>query len=454
MSSVKYELDMSQGSILKNIVRFAIPLMLANILQLLYNAADLVVVSYFSGNDAVASVGSTGALTNLLINIFVGMSLGAGVVVSRRFGAQDSQGVYRAVHTTILLGMIAGVLALTIGQIFSKPLLVLMGTPEGPVLNGAELYMRIIFIGTPAALLYNFGAAILRAVGDTKRPLYILAISGAVNVVLNLILVMGFGMGVEGVAIATAVSNYLSMSMVLYALVGANSNYRLVLKELKIYKEEFKEILRIGLPAGIQGSVFSLSNTVIQSGVNSFGAAAMTGGAAGGNIEGFVYTAMNAFYQAVVTSVSQNYGAKNEKRINKSITISLLSVMVVGLTLGILTFVFARPLLSIYIHGSEEAMAFGIKRMMITGLPYFLCGIMEILTGALRGLGYSTITAINSLIGACGFRIIWVFFVLPLNRVPEILFLCWPLSWITVIVMHTVSLLILKKKAIKKMYEE
>ena len=453
MAASKYELDMSQGSIFKNIVRFALPLMLANVLQLLYNAADLIVVSNFAGDDALASVGSTGALTNLLINVFIGMSLGASVVVSRRFGAQDNEGVYKSVHTAMLVGMVAGIIALCIGQIFSKPLLLLMGTPEGPVLNGAELYMRIIFIGTPASLVYNFGAAIMRAVGDTKRPLYILAISGIINVILNLILVIGFGMGVEGVAIATAVSNYISMFMVLYALIGANAVYKLNLKELKIYKEEFKEMMRIGIPAGLQGSVFSLSNTVIQSGVNSFGRTAMAGSAAGANIEGFVYTAMNSFYQATLTSVSQNYGAKQEKRIYKSMLVALGCVVAVGLTLGGLSVIFSKQLLGIYIKDSADALEFGMQRMLITGLPYFMCGIMEVLTGTLRGMGYSTVTAVNSLIGACGFRMVWVFIILPLNRVPQMLFLCWPLSWIVVILMHTITILIVRKRAIRKMYE-
>lgn len=453
MAKSRFELDMSQGPILSNILRFAIPLMLANVLQLLYNAADLIVVSRWSGSEAMASVGTTGALTNLLINVFVGMSLGASVVVSRNFGAQNNEGIYKSVHTSMLLGIIAGGCALVIGQVFCKPLLLLMDTPEGPVLDGAILYMRIIFIGTPASLVYNFGAAILRAVGDTKRPLYILAISGLVNVVLNLFLVICFDMGVAGVAIATATSNYISMFMVIYALAGADSVYKLYLKELKLHKAEVKEILRIGVPAGLQGSVFSLSNTVIQSAVNSFGAAAMAGAAAAGNVEGFVYTAMNSFYQATVTSVSQNYGAKKEKRIYKTMGISALSVAIVGLVLGVTSVIFARPILSIYIKEDEAAMSFAVIRMMITGLPYFLCGIMEVLTGTIRGLGYSTITAINSLVGACGFRMIWVFAVLPFNRTPEVLFWCWPLSWIVVITFHLIAFLILRKRAMKKMYE-
>lgn len=453
MSAVKYELDMSKGSIFKNTIRFALPLMLANILQLLYNAADLVVVSRWAGNEAMASVGSTGALTNLLINVFVGMSLGASVLVSRRYGAQDNEGLYKSVHTSMLLGVLAGIGALIIGQIFSKPLLLLMDTPEGKVLDGAVLYMRIIFLGTPAVMVYNFGAAVMRAVGDTKRPLYILAISGIVNVILNLILVICFSMGVEGVAIATITANYLSAFMVIYALAGADSVYKLHLKEMKIYKEEFREILKIGIPAGLQGSVFSLSNTVIQSAVNSFGAAAMAGSAAGANIEGFVYTAMNSFYQATVTSVSQNYGAKQEKRIYNSIWISMGCVIVVGFTLGALSVIFAKQLLGIYITDSQEALSFGVTRMLITGLPYFMCGIMEVMTGALRGLGYSTMTAFNSLLGACGFRMIWVFLVLPQNRLPEVLFLCWPISWVVVITMHVVCFLVVRKKAIKKMYQ-
>ena len=453
MSTAKHEIDMSQGSLFKSIIRFTVPLMLANVLQLLYNAADLIVVGRWAGNDAMASVGATGALTNLLINVFIGLSLGAGVIVSQRYGAQDNQGVYRAVHTAMLVGLIAGLFSVVLGQIFSKPLLVLMETPEGSVLDGAVLYMKIIFLGTPAAIIYNFGAAILRAVGDTKRPLYILALSGIVNVILNLILVIVFHMGVAGVAIATIASNYLSMIMVLYALVKAEGVYKLYIKELKAYKEELKGIIKIGLPAGLQGSVFSLSNTVIQSAVNSFGPAAVAGAAASASLEGFVYTAMNSFYQATITAVSQNYGAKNEKRINKAILISTLSVMVVGMTLGGFSVLFSKQLLGIYIKDSAEALEFGIKRMLITGLPYFMCGIMEVLTGALRGMGYSTITAVNSLIGACGFRLLWVFTVLPLNRIPEMLFLCWPISWLVVILFHTISFLVVRKKAIQKMYE-
>ncbi|MBQ7901532.1 MAG: MATE family efflux transporter, partial [Clostridia bacterium] len=447
-------LDMSKGSILKNIILFALPLIAGNLLQLLYNASDIIVVSRWAGSNAMASVGSTGSLNALIVNACIGLSIGASVIVSKRYGAGDTDGIHRAVHTAMLLSVIIGIIALIAGEAASKYLLTLMGTPAGEVLEGAVLYMRLYFVGVPASLVYNFGAAILRAVGDTRRPLYILAASGLVNVVFNLIFVIVFHMGVAGVAIATSIANYISALAVVYTLANTDGAYRLIFSQLKFHKDELKETLTIGLPSGLQSSLFSLSNTVIQSAVNSFGTAAIAGSAAGSNIEGFVYTAMNSFHQATITSVSQNYGAKNEKRVYKSIIIPILCATVVGVVLGALTVIFANPLLSIYITDSPEAIKFGIVRMMYTGLPYFLCGIMDVMTGALRGLGYSGISALNSLIGACGTRMLWVFFVLPLNRTMEMLFLCWPLSWFIVIIMHTVCFFIVRKKAMAQIYCE
>ena len=296
-------------------------------------------------------------------------------------------------------------------------------------------------------MAYNFGASILRAIGDTKRPLYILCFSGLINVILNLILVIKFHLGVAGVAIATATANYISAALVLTVLSRTDGPYRLYFKKIRFYKSELKSALKIGIPASLQNSLFSLSNTVIQSAVNSFGAAAMSGSAAGSNIEGFVYTAMNAFYQATLTSVSQNYGAKLEKRVYHSIRVCILCVAVSGFTLGLLSVIFARQLLGIYITDSPEAIDFGIIKMIYTGLPYFLCGIMEVLSGALRGIGHSNIGMINTLIGACGLRILWVAFILPLHHTPTMLFLCWSISWIIVIIMHTVSFLVLRKKS-------
>lgn len=446
------EVDMVNGSIFKSIVAFVVPLILGNILQLLYNAADVIVVSRYAGSEAMASVGATGSLTSLIVSLFIGLSVGTSVVVSKSYGARSSLGVHRAVHTSMLLSFVAGVAAMVVGLAFSRYLLTLMGTPEGKVLDGAVLYMKIYFIAAPATLVYNFGASILRAIGDTKRPLYILTFSGIVNVVLNLVFVIAFHMEVAGVAVATAVSSYISAFAVLFVLLRADRIYKLSLKHLRFYKEELSEIIKVGLPAGIQSSVFSISNVLIQSAVNSFGTIVIAGNSAASNIEGFVYTAMNAFYQAAITAVSQNYGAKNEKRVYRSYHVSLLSVAVVGFALGLFTAVFARGLLGIYITDSREAIDAGVIRVVYTGLPYFLCGMMEVQAGLLRGLGYSTVTMVNSLIGACGFRVFWVLCILPLNHCLEMLFLCWPISWIVVMIMHTAVYLFVKKKAMRKMY--
>ncbi len=451
MTVVKKSIDMTKGSILKNVIAFVIPLIIGNILQLLYNAADLIVVGRFAGSNATASVGATGSINLLIVNLCVGLSVGGGVIVSRHFGAKNDAALSRSVHTSVALGLCSGILAMILGLMLSSPLLKLLGTPDGAVFQGALLYMRIYFMGVPAAMVYNFGASVLRAVGDTKRPLYILTFSGLVNVVFNLVLVIKFHMGVAGVAIATAAANYISAAAVVIILSRSKETYRLSFKKIRFYKQELKDALIIGIPAGIQGSVFSLSNSVIQSAVNSFGSAAMAGCAAGGNIEGFVYTAMNAFYQATLTAVSQNYGAKQEKRIYKVIKTCIVCVTIVGGILGTISVIFARPLLGIYITDSPRAISFGVSRMLYTGIPYFLCGIMEVMAGALRGIGHSNIGMVNALVGACGFRILWVMFILPLDHSIKMLFLCWPLSWMIVIIMHTVSFLLVRKNAIYMM---
>ncbi len=452
MRKHKSEIDMTRGSIFENVIRFVIPLILGNILQLLYNAADLIVVSRFAGSDAMASVGATSSLNTLVLNFCVGLSIGAGVVVARKYGAKDAAGVRRAVHTTVFLSLAVGVIALVVGLLISAPMLRLMGTPEGRVFDGAVLYIRIIFLCLPGTLVYNFGASVLRGVGDTKRPLYILALTGIVNVILNLVLVIVFHMDVVGVAIATGVSNYLSAFAVIYALIHTNGMYRLTLSKIRAYKEEILEILKIGVPSGIQSTLFAVANVTIQSGVNSFGKAAIAGGAAGSNIEGFVYTAMNAFSQATVTAVGQNYGAKNEKRVYTSMYTLLACTSVVGALLGAITVLFARPLLRIYITDSPEAIDFGVIRMIYTGLPYFLCGMMEVMSGVLRGLGYSTLSTVNSLVGACGLRLLWIALILPLHHTIEMLFLCWPISWVVVVIVHYICFLCVRKKAFQKMY--
>ncbi len=453
MPKKTYAIDMVNGSIFKNIIAFVVPLILGNFLQLLYNAADIIVVSRFAGSEAMASVGSTGSLNALIIGIFIGLSVGASVVVSRAIGARDYAAIHRTVHTSMFLSVILGFAAMILGLLISKPLLELMGTPEGKVLDGAVTYMKIYFLGMPASLIYNFGASILRAVGDTRRPLYILSFSGIVNVVLNLVFVVGFHIDVAGVAVATTISNVISALAIVIVLVRSEAAYKLDLKSLKLYKKELIEVIKVGLPAGIQGSVFSLSNTLIQSAVNGFGAVAVAGNSAATNIEGFIYTAMNAFYQATITAVSQNYGAKEEKRVRSSMVISVAFVSAVGIFMGVTAVLFSRQLLSIYIVDSKEAIEFAVTRMLYSSLPYFLCGIMEVQAGMLRGLGYSAAAMINSIIGACGLRVCWVLFVLPLNHTPEVLFLCWPISWMVVILMHGSYYLFIKKKAMQKMYE-
>ena len=451
--SKKYELDMTRGHILLNIILFALPLIAGNLLQLLYNAADMIVVSRWAGSNAMASVGATGSVSNLIVTICTGLAIGSNVVVSRSYGSGDEHAIHRAVHTSMLIGIISGICAMIVGASLSHPLLSLMGTPEGEVMEGAVLYMRLYFIGIPGTMIYNFGSAVLRSVGDTKRPLYILMASGIVNVLLNLLFVIKFHMAVAGVALATMIANYISAAVVVILLVRADGAYRLRFSALRIHRDELKFILRIGLPSALQSSMFSIANTIIQSTVNSFGAAAMAGCAAGANIEGFVYTGMNAFHAATLTAVSQNYGAKNEKRIYKSLFASVASVTVVGFTLGLLSVIFARPLLGIYITDSAQAIEYGIIRMVVTGLPYFLCGIQEVLTALLRGLGYSGISAILSLIGICGLRLLWIIFILPFRRTIGMLFMCWPASWLIAIVMFSICIIAVRKKAMTRMYE-
>lgn len=446
MKTSRYELDMTQGPILKNILRFAIPYMLTSMLQIFYNAADLVVVSRWTGSNAMASVGATSSITSLLVNLFLGMSVGTSVVVSRHFGAHNSQRLQNAVHTSVFLSVLVGITACTLGQLLSRILLVWMGTPSGEVLNGAVLYMRIIFMGTPATLIYTFCAAIIRSVGDTKRPLYILTTSGIANVLLNLVFVIKFNMGVAGVALATIISKYISAIWVVVILLTSDADYRLNVKKLRIHKSEIKDILHIGVPAGLQNTVMGLSNTLIQSAVNSFGAAAMAGSSAAHNIESFVFSAKDAFRQATVTAISQNYGARNKKRMDKSFGVCIACMFTVGAFITLAMTLFSKPLLSIYITDSAEAMKFGVMRMMVTGVPYFLSGIMDIYIGYLRGLGHSGRTTVNSFIGICGFRMLWVLAIFPLHRSFILLYLCWPLSWLLTTILNAITLHSVKKE--------
>ena len=431
-----YEMDMCNGPLVGKILLFAFPLMLSSVLQLLFNAADIVVVVRFTGAEALAAVGATSALINLLVNVFMGLSIGTNVLTAQGYGARNEKGVQDTVHTSIMLSLVCGVLLIFIGVFLAAPLLELMGTPDN-VLGHAALYMRIYFIGMPALLVYNFGAAILRAVGDTRRPLYYLLFSGIINVILNLIFVIIFKMGVAGVATATVVSETISAGLVLRCLMKSEGMFQLHMGKLRIKKQKALQIVRIGLPAGLQGAIFSISNVLIQSSINSFGSVAMAGNTAAGNLEGFVYTSMNAVYQTNLSFTSQNMGAGNWKRMKKILGICLVFVSVVGLVMGRGFVFFGHQLLGIY-SSDPEVIQYGINRMQVICGTYLLCGIMDVLVGSMRGMGYSFVPMIVSLVGACGLRILWIFTVFQWHRSLFVLYLSYPITWILTALAHTV----------------
>ena len=432
---------MCQGPLAGKILLYALPLMLSGILQLLFNAADIVVVSRFAqdGNTALAAVGSTGSLINLITNLFIGLSTGATVLVSRCFGSKDSDGVERAVHTAITVAGIGGVLVGVFGFLCAEPILTWMDTPPN-VLPWATLYVRIYFCGMPAVMLYNFGASILRAVGDTRRPLLYLILAGVINVILNLIFVVGLHLDVAGVALATVLSQCVSCVLVLRCLIVNGGTVRLIPKKLHVHKRELAMIARVGIPAGVQGMLFSLSNVVIQSGINSFGDVVMAGNAAAGNIEGFTYVAMNAFYQAALNFVSQNLGAGKMDRVKRVIFMCLGMVVVAGVVVGGAAFLGGEFLLGIYRPGETEVIAAGMNRLRIVSVTYFLCGVMEVFTGALRGLGRSIMPMIVSLLGACGLRILWMYTVFAWFPSIFVVYLSYPITWLVTSLVHAICL--------------
>ena len=443
-----YEIDMCNGPLFGKILIFAVPLMLSGMLQLFFNAADIIVVGQFVGHTALAAVGSTGSLINLLVNVFVGLSVGTNVLVARYYGARDAKHLHETVHTSVLTSVLSGTALIVIGLILAEPLLTLMGTPDD-VLDQAALSMRIYFVGMPASMLYNFGAAILRAVGDTKRPLYFLFISGIVNVILNLVLVLVFHLGVAGVAIATVTSQVISAVLVALCLIKTDAPYRLELKKLRIHKSKLLEIIKIGLPAGMQGAVFSISNVLIQSSINSFGSTVMAGSTAASNIENFVYTAMNALYQTALSFTGQNVGGGKYKRIGKIMRICVLDVTAIGILLGGGAYLCGSTLLSIY-TSDPQVIQYGLERMMFVCLPYFLCGIMDTLVGSLRGMGYSIMPMIVSLTGACVLRIVWIMTIFQMNPTLSTLFLSYPVSWFVTALAHFICYLIVHHRFMKK----
>lgn len=441
-------IDMLNGPIFSRILLFSIPLMLSSILQLLFNAADIIVVGQFTGSDALAAVGATSALINLLVNLFVGVSIGSSVVMGKYVGARDFDNVEKTIHASMYFAIVSGIVMIFVGILAAKPLLEMMATPDG-VINLSTLYMRIYFLGMPGFMVYNFGAAILRTVGDTKRPLYFLGIAGIVNVILNLLLVIVFKLGVAGVAIATTVSQYISAALVTLSLMQSEDYMKLKVKELKFHKDIVLEMLRVGLPAGLQGVIFNISNVLIQSSVNSFGSLVMAGNTAAANIEGFVYVAMNSIYQAALTFTSQNMGAKNYHRVDKILIRCLIVVTAVGLIMGVGAYVFGHQLLSIY-TSDPVVIEYGINRLMLVSAPYFLCGLMDVFVGSLRGMGYSIMPMIVSLTGACLFRIVWIFTIFAAYHTQFMLYISYPISWALTAGIHCLCYLIVRRKFIVK----
>ena len=449
----RYNMDMCNGSLWNKILLFALPLMLSSLLQLLLNAADVVVVGRFAGKEALAAVGSNGALINLMVNLFMGLSVGANVIVARDLGAGRHDNVERSVHTAVTLSLISGVLVGAFGVVMTRKLLVLVSSPTD-VIDLSTVYLRIYFCGMPANMFYNFGAAILRAQGDTRRPLYYLTLAGVANVVLNLVFVIVFHMDVAGVALATVISQCISAGLVVWCMMREQGGVHLELRELRMHKTRLKQILQVGLPAGLQSTLFSFSNVVIQSSINLFGEIIVAGSAAAGNIEGFIYISMNSFYQGAVSFTSQNYGAGRYDRLRAILYRAIGCAIVTGVLMGGAAVVFAPHLVHIY-SDNPAVIAAGAERLRIICLMYFLCGTMEALVGALRGMGYSIMPMIVSLVGICGLRILWVATVFRIPAFHQVTTIYWsyPISWFLTIVVD-VCCYVWASKRLKRRIEE
>ena len=443
MKNNKYEIDMCNGTLMDKLISFSLPLMLSGILQLLFNAVDIIVVGRFTGSQALAAVGSTTALINIFTNLFIGISLGANVLAARFYASGKEKEMSETVHTSITLALISGLVMALAGVLLARFALNLMGTPDD-VIDQSVLYMRIYFLGMPFFMLYNYGAAILRAVGDTKRPLFFLVISGMTNAVLNLVLVIVFHMGVAGVAIGTIVSQLISSILVLRCLYTSNTSYRLYFSKLGIKTQYLKQIFQVGIPAGIQSTVINLSNALLQSSVNSFGSVAMAGYTAANNIFGFLYMSVNAVTQSCMSFTSQNYGVKKLKRMDRVLLDCMILSVGVALTLGCGVYFLGPELLKIY-TSDADVIRCGVEVLAFTTVPYFCCGIMDLLPGALRGMGYSGVPMILSIIGTVGTRIVWIFGLFPAHRSLSFLFISYPVSWILTILMQAVCFCFVRK---------
>lgn len=451
-SAARYEMDMTSGPIMMNMIRFAIPLMFSSVLQLLYNAADMIVVGRFAGSNALAAVGATGAVTSLLVNLFLGLSVGASVTVAQHYGANRYKDVVDSVHTTVTLSLVGGIVIGVMGIVLAHPLLKAMGTPED-VLDPAALYMAIYFAGMPANLAYNFCAAILRAVGDTKRPLYYLTAAGLINVLLNLLFVIVFRMSVAGVALATIVSQIVSMVLVLICLIRTEGAIHLDLRKLRMNKDKVIQIAKIGLPAGLQSSMFSISNTLIQSSINSFGSVAIAGNTAASNVEAFVSTPLSAFGQAAMSFTSQNYGAKKPERIGRIAVCGSFLVVSLGIVLGVVAVYFGRPLLGIFVS-DPAVIDWGMTRMRIMTTLCFVGCVGDIFVSGLRAMGNSMFPMLMSILTICVFRVIWILTAFAAYPTPQVLYMSYPISWTMASGAHFASYMVHKRKVVARMRVE
>ena len=449
MKRNKYEIDMCNGSIMDKLISFSLPLMLSSILQLLFNAVDIIVVGRFSGSQALAAVGSTTALINIFTNLFIGVSLGANVLAARYYAAGQDKEMSEAVHTAITLARVSGILMALVGVGAARPAFSLMNTPQD-VIGQAAVYMRIYFLGMPFFMLYNYGAAILRAVGDTKRPLLFLLAAGMANVGLDLLLVVVIPLGVAGVAIGTVTSQMISCILVLWCLHRTESSYRLRFSKLKIRSVYLKRIFQVGIPAGIQSTVINFSNAMLQSSVNSFGATAMAGYTAANNILSFLYVAVNAVTQACMSFTSQNYSVGKQKRMDRVLLDCGILSVGVSLVLGVGAYLFGSQVLGIYTSDTDVVQC-GLEILSITTVPYFMCGIMDLLPGALRGMGHSAVPMVLSVIGTVGTRIVWIYGFFPQHRSLHFLFISYPASWILTIIMQAVCFWFVRKKIVKSL---
>lgn len=455
MKSAKY-IDMCSGPVLRKMIVFTLPIMFSGLFQLLFNATDIIVVGKFAGDNALAAVGSNTALINLMTNLFIGLSIGVNVVAARYCGAKNVKELKKTVHTSMLISVISGVILMAVGLCFAEQMLRLMQTPDS-IIGMAADYLRIYFCGMPFMMIYNFGNAILRAAGDTNRPMFCLIVAGVVNVLLDMFFVIVLNMSAAGVGLATSLSQGVSAVLIIRCLLkeSDSSGLKLNPRELKIHKDKLLMIMKIGLPAGFQGTVFSLSNVVIQSSINLFGEAVIAGNSAAASIEGFVYMAMNSCYQSTLSFTSQNIGAGKFERINKILLCGLLCVMTVWAVLGLgVCMSLGRPLLSIYTSG-EASIEAGLRRMVYVCGTYFLCGVMEVLVGSLRGMGYSITPMIVSLLGACGLRLVWLATVFQIEQyhTPDTVYLSYPVSWVITVAAHVVCFFICRHRLKKKMLQ-